>query len=158
MRAVIPALLMISILSCSKPTPFEVRASLASVADPARRYQIHATGSYPAGADMAEDYHASLLIQVGEDRHRIGVRAKRFTPVLERIDSSKGFASDPAQPFDPALLTRMLETFDPAAPRERIAAEATELFDLMQAAGMGPKIGLPQTRVLRLISVSNAYR
>ena len=150
--------LMMALISCARPTPFEVRAAYRSLADPTRRYEIDAAGSYPAGADMAEDYRATLLILIGDDRHRIRVRAKRFTPLLERIESSRDFPSVSAQPLDPALLTRLIETLDPAAAHEQITAEANELIAVLEAAGMGPKIGLPKTLALQLVSASSAYR
>jgi hypothetical protein len=150
--------MMVLVVACSRSTPFEVRVDFLSAADPARRYEIEVAGSYPEGADMAEDYRASLSILIGEELHRIRVRAEQFTVVLERIESEKAFAYVTGQPLDVALLTRLIETFDPAAPQDQIAAEANELFTVMEVAGMGPKIGLPKTRAMHLVSASNTYR
>jgi hypothetical protein len=150
--------LMTSLFSCGRPIPFEVHAAYRSLADPARRYEVDTHGSYPEGVDMAEDYRATLSILVGEERHRIKISAKRFTPLLERIESSKHISYIPAQPVDPLLLGRLIESLDPAATHDQVAAEANDLFAVMQAAGMGPKIGLPKTRALLLVSVSNTYR
>jgi hypothetical protein len=47
---------------------------------------------------------------------------------------------------------------DPTVASKQAQQEAQDLFAVLEAAGMGPKIGLPETTTLRLLSASYDYK
>jgi len=146
------------LFSRARSTPFEVHASYRSAVSPVRRYDVHAAGAYPKGADMAEAYRGRVVVATGDARHQLTVNAERFTPRLERIDWPADPAPAAARVIDPAFLARFILLVDPSAEEEQAHREARDLFAVLQAAGMGPKVGLPDTNELLLVSASSDYQ
>lgn len=143
--------------SCAEPTPFEVHATYRSAANPTRQYEVHTTGAYPPGADMANAYHGRIIATIGDTHHQLSVNAENFTPTLDQIGVSKDLAFTVGQTVDPVFLMRFILAIDSTASKEQAQEEANELFKVLEAAGMGPKVGLPTTKKLVRISVSYDY-
>jgi hypothetical protein len=138
-----------------RPTAFEVHATYRSAADPARRYEVRTAGAYPKGADMAESYRGSIVVSAGDTRRQLTVDAERFTPRVEHVDWPADAA--PTGAIDAAFLALFIMAVDSGAGEEQARKEAGELLAVLQAAGMGPKVGLPGTKVLLLVSASSDY-
>lgn len=149
---------MMPLFRRARASPFEVHASYRSAVDPARRYEIHTTGAYPKGADMADAYRGRLVVATGDARRQLRLNAERFTPRLEQIDWPAARAPTAARAIDPAFLAQWVSIIDPSVEREQAHREARDLFAVLQAAGLGPKVGLPETQELVLISASSEYR
>jgi hypothetical protein len=143
--------------SCAKPTPFEVHASYRSAANPTRQYAVHTTGAYPPGADMADAYRGRIIATIGDTHYQLTVNAERFTPKLDQIELPKDLAATVGQAVDRAFLMRFILAIDSTASKEQAQEEANELFKVLEAAGMGPKVGLPTTQKIVRISVSYDY-
>ena len=146
------------LFSRARLTRFEVHASYRSAVSPACRYDVHAAGAYPKGADMADAYRGRVVMATGDAHRQLTVDTERFTPRLERIDWPAHPAPEAGRVIDPAFLAQFIMVVDPSADEERAHKEARDLFAVLKAAGMGPKVGLPDTKELLLVSASSDYR
>ena len=146
------------LFSGARSTPFEVRASYRSAANPARRFEVRTAGAYPKGADMADAYRGRIVVESGDTSSQLTVNAEHFTPRVERMDRPADHATTEAQVIDPASLARFILYVDPSSGKDQAEKEAGDLFAVLQAAGMGPKVGLPDTEALLLVSASSDYR
>jgi hypothetical protein len=147
-----------SIFSCGRTIPFEVRAKYRSVANVERRYEVHTTGAYPAGGDITDTYQGRIVMKIGcHAQYELGVKAERFTPMVDQMDRIGDLEPNALQEIDSEFLGRFILATDPTASRDNIYEEAGELFAVLEAAGMGPKIGLPETKTLILLSSTYKY-
>jgi hypothetical protein len=151
-------MVLMMLFSCGRPTPFEVHANYRSANNPTRQYEVHTIGAYPLGSDMADAYQGRIVVKTGDAHHQLTVNAERFTPKLEQIERLADFAPVVGQTVDAAFLEQFILAIDRAADQEKVHEEAKDLFAVLEAAGMGPKVGLPDTTALVVVSVSYDYQ
>lgn len=102
--------------------------------------------AYPKSADMADACRGRVVVATGDARGRLTVNAGRFTPRLERIDQPIHPAPEAARVIDPAFLAQFMLFVNPSAEEEQAHEEARDLFAVLQAAGLKPKVGQPDTK------------
>lgn len=145
------------LLGCDRADLFEMRTTYQSVDDPARSYEVRAEGVRPAGADVAEDYRATIVVAAEGQQHALRIRAESFVPTVTSVESEEGAPVVVGETVDPGLLARFIAAADPGAPSEVVEREAAELVEALEAAGAGPKAGLSEGSALRLLSSSSDY-
>jgi hypothetical protein len=149
--------IVMSLSSCAKPTPFTVEARYRVTDDATRRYEVVTTGFYAIGADMAETYQGQIVVSTAETSHRLSITAEHFTPRLAQPEGLNSLNTEVGQNIDAVFLARWVSAVTPTISETQAKAEAQDLFAVLEAAGMGPKVGLPDTTALILVSVNYQY-
>ncbi len=108
---------------------------------------------------MADAYQGRIVVTVGDISYELTVKAERFTPTVDKIAPSVDIIGlTNGVVIDAAVLAQFVLAIAPTASSELIVLEAKELFSVLEAAGMRPKIGLPTTEVLVPLNASSEYQ
>ena len=148
------AIVGIFLSGCS--TPFTVIAVYRPKSKAYKQMEMFATGLREFGDDIAESSKIKVTLTTNSGENVVlKVETKEFVPLI--MKPVIGTALKEGERLDVKSVIAFMKAVGVETSGVNFVTEAQEIVEVIEAAAMGPKRGLPQTVELQLISSSYSY-